>query len=71
MDDNTLPNPTIEATGGTVTYTVTATSENAYCSQSASVTVTGIPAIKDFHGIRETLQGKSVYLDISHNLTGY
>jgi len=44
MNDNTLPNPTVAATAGTVVYTVTATSENAYCSQTGSVTVTGIPA---------------------------
>ena len=44
MDDNTLPNPNVQATAGTTTYTVVATSANAYCSQTASVDVTGTPA---------------------------
>lgn len=44
MNDNTLPNPTVQATAGTTTYTVVATSANAYCDQTAMVEVTGTPA---------------------------
>jgi len=44
MNDNTLPNPTVQATAGNITYTVVATSANAYCTQTASVDVTGLPA---------------------------
>ena len=44
MNDNTLPNPTVQATSGTVTYTVVATSVNAFCTQTASVNITGTPA---------------------------
>lgn len=44
MNDNTLPNPTVQAVAGTVTYTLVATSANAYCDQTTTVNVTGTPA---------------------------
>ncbi|MEM6965194.1 MAG: choice-of-anchor L domain-containing protein [Bacteroidota bacterium] len=44
IDDTTVPNPTITADDGTVIYTVVATSVNGYCSETAEVVVTGVPA---------------------------
>ena len=44
MNNNTLPNPTVQANAGNLFYTVVATSANSYCTQLATVNVTGIPA---------------------------
>ena len=44
MNDNTLPNPTVQVSAGNIIYALVATSANAYCSQLATVNVTGLPA---------------------------
>ena len=69
MDDNTLPNPTIEATAGTTTYTVTATSENAFCSVTESITVTGIPANADINNPDTVFICLGESVDLSANTT--
>ena len=72
LNDNMSPSPTIEATAGTVTYTVTATSENAFCSQSAMVTVTGVPANADINNadLTEICDGESVDLTANTSTAG-
>ena len=72
MNDNTLPNPTITANGGTVLYTLVATSENGYCSQTATVNVVGLPANANINN-PDTIQiclGESVNLSANTSTEG-
>lgn len=72
MNDNTLPNPTVQATAGSVTYTVVATSANAYCSQTATVDVTGLPANANINNddYIEICLGESVDLSANTSTAG-
>ena len=72
MNDNTLPNPTVQATAGTTTYTVVATSVNAFCSQTATVDVTGLPANANINNddYIEICLGESVDLSANTSTSG-